>query len=135
MSMIRDNVLRIRENISLICKRLGRNIDEITVVGVTKQSSVPFIKDGLDAGITHIGENRVQEALKKYQSFEIKKFQPIKHLIGHLQTNKVKEALGIFDVIQSVDSFRLAQEIEKQCSKSNQKAIIFIQVNYMNFFI
>ncbi len=129
MSMIRDNVLQIRDNISLICKKLGRNPNEITIVGVTKQSSVSLIKDGLDAGITHIGENRVQEALRKYQSSEIKEFHPIKHLIGHLQTNKVKEALGIFDVIQSIDSLRLAQEIEKQCSKSNQKVTIFIQVN------
>ncbi|MDP8263878.1 MAG: YggS family pyridoxal phosphate-dependent enzyme [Candidatus Aceula lacicola] len=129
MSMIRDNILRLKDNISLICKRLGRNSDEITLLAVTKYVSVEEVKEALDAGIVDVGENKVQEGCVKYKAPEISVFEITKHMIGHLQTNKVKLALEAFDIIQSVDSFRIAQEIEKNLAKLNKKTRILVQVN------
>lgn len=127
--MIRDNILRLKDNISLICKRLGRNSDEITLLAVTKYVSVEEVKEALDAGIVDVGENKVQEGCVKYKAPEISVFEITKHMIGHLQTNKVKLALEAFDIIQSVDSFRIAQEIEKNLAKLNKKTRILVQVN------
>ena len=129
MSMIRDNILRLRDNISLICKRLGRNPDEITLLAVTKYVSAEKVKEALDAGIVDVGENKIQEGCIKYKIPEISAFEITKHMIGHLQTNKVKAALEVFDIIQSVDSFRIAQEIEKNSLKLNKKIRILVQVN------
>lgn len=125
--MIKDNILRLQDDISLICQRLGRSPNEITIVGVTKYADVPAIEEALKAGILHVGENKVQEALKKFQSLTAKKIT--RHMIGHLQTNKVKDALKIFDCIQSVDSLKLARAIDKGAAQLNRPFDILIQVN------
>lgn len=126
--MIHGRILEIQNKISIICKRLGRNPKEITLIGVTKFASVEKIKEAVAAGLTNLAENKVQEAQKKFP--ELKKAYPqLKcHLIGHLQTNKVKAALQVCDLIQSVDSLKLAQEIEKQAEKSGWDAEILVQV-------
>ncbi len=129
MSMIQDNILRLKDNISLICCRLGRNPDEITLVAVTKYVDIERIKEALNLGISDLGENKVQEGLKKYQGSEFQPPKITRHMIGHLQTNKVKSTLEVFDFIQSVDSFRLAQEIDKQSLKLDKKTRILVQVN------
>src|SRR3989344_8109183 len=86
----------------------------VTLVAATKNRTLEEIKQAIDAGITIIGENYVQEAEKKYHELKGKvKF----HLIGHLQTNKIKKALKIFDMIQTLDSLKLAEEIEKTAEK------------------
>lgn len=128
MTMIRENILRVQDNISIVCKRLGRNPKEIILVGVTKYSLSDSIQEALDSGLCHIGENKVQDALTKYQNLQLNQQTVMRHMIGHLQTNKVKQALEIFDVIQSVDSLRLAQAIEKQCQRLNRTIDVFIQV-------
>ena len=98
----------------------------VKILAVTKNVELPQIIEAIEAGITDIGENRVQEAKRKFP--EIKnKYPNVKyHMIGHLQKNKVKEALELFDVIQSVDSLELAEEINKRARKPVD---IFIEVN------
>ena len=127
--MIKDNVLQIQTQIAGICQRLGRNPDDITLVGVTKLAPVEKIKESIQAGIKHVGENKIQEGQSKYPALNDLGIPIIRHMIGHLQTNKVKHALDYFDLIESVDSLKLAQEIGKQASKRNKIADILIQVN------
>lgn len=127
--MIKENISRLKEDISLICQRLGRNPGEITVVAVTKYGTVAMIEETLHAGISHIAENKVQEALKKFGSFKPPEIKLTRHMIGHLQTNKVKEALKVFDVIQSVDSLKLAASLDKAGEKLNRIIEGLVQVN------
>jgi len=126
--MIQTNIQSIQEHIALVCNRLGKNPEDIIFVGVTKYADVEQIKEVLKTGITHIGENRVQEAKEKFVALE-NLGHVTKHMIGHLQTNKVKDAVVLFDVIQSVDSFKVAQEIEKQAAKLEKTIDVLIEVN------
>ncbi|MBU4346127.1 MAG: YggS family pyridoxal phosphate-dependent enzyme [Candidatus Omnitrophica bacterium] len=120
--MIRDNVLKVRGHIP----------NSVTIVAVSKARTPEQIKEAIAAGITDIGENRVQEAVVKYNELitHNSKLQTIKwHMVGHLQTNKVKEVVRIFDLIQSVDSLRLASEIDKQAARIDKTQDILLQVN------
>ena len=131
MTAIKENIFRVREEIARICRKVGRDPKEITLVAVTKFAPVEAIQEAIDCGIADVAENKVQEGLKKYPSLKSSTSQRIlkRHLIGHLQTNKVKDALKIFDLIQSVDSLKLAQEIDKQSQKANCRMEILVQVN------
>ncbi len=129
MTKVKDNVLKLKDEIASICKKSGRNPQEIVLVGVTKFAENDLIEQAIDSGITDIGENRVQEGVRKYTTLKIQGKMVRRHLIGHLQTNKVKDALKVFDLIQSVDSLKLAQEIEKQALKIDQVADVLVQVN------
>ena len=112
--------------ISNSCQKVRRSIDEITLVAVTKTVSIERIQAAIDVGITFIGENRVQEALDKYSVIGNKVQW---HLIGHLQTNKVKKAVEIFSMIQSIDSLYLAAEVEKRANSMNKVIPVLIEVN------
>jgi pyridoxal phosphate enzyme (YggS family) len=129
--VIRENLLKIRARIASCCAKAGRLNLEVTLVCVIKSRSLEEIQEVLAAGIEDIGENKVQEALLHYKAIADTFYaQRTKwHMIGHLQTNKVKEAVGIFDLIHSVDSFRLAQEIDKQAAKINKIQDILVEVN------
>ncbi|MBI4972391.1 MAG: YggS family pyridoxal phosphate-dependent enzyme [Candidatus Omnitrophica bacterium] len=130
--MIKENIAKIRERIGLVCSRVNRDYKEITIIAVSKGRSAQEIEEAIEVGITDIGENRIQEAILKYNDITSQRAnaQRIKwHMVGHLQTNKVKEAVKIFDLIQSVDSLRLAQEIDKQAAKINKIQDILIEVN------
>ena len=126
--MISARISEIQAKISSVCKRLGRNPSEIILIGVTKFAPTEKIKAAIQAGITHIAENKVQEAQKKFPELKKKYPQITCHLIGHLQTNKVKDTLKVCDLIQSVDSLKLAQEIDKQAEKLGRAADILVQV-------
>ncbi len=129
MTKVEENIIRLKEEVSGTCQKLGRNPSEIVLVAVTKLASREFIQQALEAGITDIGENKVQEALKKYQDLQGPSRFLKRHMIGHLQTNKVKQALKIFDFVQSVDSLKLARELEKELQRLNRSLDILIQVN------
>ncbi|MBC7475849.1 MAG: YggS family pyridoxal phosphate-dependent enzyme [Candidatus Sericytochromatia bacterium] len=101
--------------------------DSVTLIGVTKTKGIDDIKRAVVAGIKNIGENKVQEALEKYQ--ELKDLNLIWHFIGRLQTNKVKKAVEIFDLIHSVDRINLAEEIDKEAKKLGKKQKVLLQVN------
>lgn len=125
MAMISDNISRLKNNIARICQRIGRDPEEIVIVGITKYSDLCDIQESLASGLTHIGESKIQQALKKYPLLTA----VTKHMVGHLQTNKVKTAVELFDLIQSVDSYRLAKAIDEQCAKQGLKRQILVQVN------
>jgi pyridoxal phosphate enzyme (YggS family) len=128
--MLKDKILGIRERIVSVCSRINRDPESIAVVAVSKGRTVEQIKEVVAGGITDIGENRVQEALLKYAQLRTTNYglRTKWHMVGHLQTNKVKEAVRIFDLIQSVDSLRLAMEIDKQAFKINKVQDILIEV-------
>ncbi len=123
--MIADNLNRVRDRISKAAEKIGRNDRDITLVCVTKAVGVAQIEEALAAGVTDIGESYVQAAEMKFGAIE---HRAKWHLVGHLQTNKVKEAVKIFDVIQSVDSFRLADEISRRSEASKIPKKILIEV-------
>ena len=100
--------------------------EQIILVAVTKNHGVEVMRAAIDAGATDIGENRVQEAAEKFQTLDR---QVTRHLIGHLQTNKVKAAVKLFDVIQSVDSEHLATAIDKAAKSIGKVQDVLIQVN------
>jgi pyridoxal phosphate enzyme (YggS family) len=128
--MVRDNLFKIRERLAAACAKVNRLPADITVVAVSKGRSIQEIEEAIACGITDIGENRVQEAVTKYNGIRnTDDGRRIKwHLVGHLQTNKAKEAVKIFDLIHSVDSLRLAKELDKQAARVNKVQDILIEV-------
>lgn len=155
--MVKDAVTIIKARIALACERFGRSPLSVTLVGVSKGRPLLDIQEAIKVGITDIGENRVQEALLKYNEFSrygqtgihpnqsapypkgresalslrdgLVRLSGLRwHMIGHLQTNKVKDAVRIFDLIQSVDSLRLAEAIEKEAVKIDKVQDVLIEV-------
>lgn len=122
---VADNIIKIKQRIEKACQKVGRSPEEITLVAVTKTVGSDTIQHALSSGIQHIGENRVQDAGQKFGQISDKATW---HLIGHLQTNKVKKALQIFDVIHSVDSLHLAEEINKRALQMQREIRCLIEV-------
>lgn len=124
---LEQNINQVRERIEAACRRCGRNPDEITLIGVTKTKPVELINESIDKyGIKVIGENKVQEVMQKYD--DLSKNAEI-HLIGHLQTNKVKYIIDKVDMIHSVDSEHLADEISRRAVKCGVVMNTLVQVN------
>ena len=128
--MIRENLIEIEKNIQAACDRVGRDRGEITLIAVSKTKPVDMIEEALSYGITSFGENKVQELTAKYELLNDKEINW--HLIGHLQTNKVKYIVDKVELIHSVDSLKLAYEIEKEAKKKNVICNILIEVNIAN---
>lgn len=123
---IENNLDTIKQNIAAACLRTGRNPGDVTILAVTKKRSADEINTAISLGITDIGENRVQELLEKYDYVQ----KGVRwHIIGHLQTNKVKYIADKVSMIHSVDSFKLAAEINKHCKKLGKTMDILIEVN------
>lgn len=123
---IKENLIKIKENIAKSCEKSGRNPEDVLILAVTKTRSAEEINEAISLGITDIGENRVQELMSKYDDVD-KKVRW--HIIGHLQTNKVKYIADKVCMIHSVDSVKLAQEIDRQCEKIGKVMDILIEVN------
>ncbi|HEY77861.1 MAG TPA: YggS family pyridoxal phosphate-dependent enzyme [Dehalococcoidia bacterium] len=115
---IRANVDAVRQRIEQACNRSGRSPAEITLVAVTKTVAPPAVAMALAAGISHFGENRVQEAVTKIEQLAALTPHPTWHMVGHLQTNKAKKTVEIFDLIQSVDSIKLAEVLSQRTPKT-----------------
>lgn len=127
--MIQTNLKEVEQNIINACKKSGRAREEVTLVAVSKTKPVSLLEEAYTAGIREFGENKVQEMCEKYEVME----KDINwHMIGHLQTNKVKYLIGKTALIHSVDSYKLACEIEKQAAKHNCNVDILIEVNIAN---
>lgn len=124
--MIKDNAKRILDDIYETAVKAGRNPEEITLVGVTKTVTAKEAKELMDAGVKTLGENRVQSLLDKYETL---RDEPVWHLIGHLQTNKVKYIADKVTMIHSVESLKLSEEIDRQFQKHGRVAEILLQVN------
>ncbi len=124
---IRKNILRIQEKILNVQEKTGKN-QLVTIIGVTKTHPPETASLAIEAGLTHIGENRVQEAENKFVNIEHAN-NVIKHMIGHLQSNKVKKAIKLFDSIDSVDSLKLAENISKNAQKLNKTIPVLLEIN------
>jgi pyridoxal phosphate enzyme (YggS family) len=126
MSNLSENLKRVQGRIAAAAERSGRSPEEIRLVAVTKTVPAEVIESAVSCGVTIVGENRIQEALVKHSQVTA----PVRwHMVGHVQRNKVKKALEIFDLIHSVDSFRLAREISDRSETLGRPADILVQVN------
>lgn len=116
MTDIARNVEEVRVRIARVCGRCGRAPDGITLVAVTKTVQPEAIREAFRAGVRHFGENRVQEARAKLDALADLRSEITWHMVGHLQSNKARAASGMFDMIQSVDSIRLATMLNRHLS-------------------
>lgn len=124
--MISENIKNVRENIKKACEKAHRNPEEVTLIAVSKTKPVSMLEEAYRTGCLDFGENKVQELCDKYEVLE----NDIKwHMIGHLQTNKVKYLIGKTALIHSVDSYKLACEIEKQAAQKDYMMDILVEVN------
>ena len=127
MPNIQDRVQLIKQRITQAAQKSGRTAADITIVAASKTVSPEVITHAIEAGLTNIGENKIQEALPKIADLRKKYPKVTWHMLGHLQRNKVRQALEAFDIIQSLDSLRLAEEIQK---KAEAKIVpVLVEVN------
>ena len=125
MEDIRGNLNRINEEIKLCAEKCGRQAEDVLLCAVSKTRTPEEINIAIDAGVTDIGENKVQEIMDKFDAVK-----PVKwHMIGHLQTNKVKYIIDKVSMIHSVDSYKLAAEINKRAEQHGITMDILLQVN------
>ena len=112
------NIEEVKERINRACQRAGRSPDEVTIVAVTKMVEPSAIATAFKLGIRHFGENRIQEAVDKIGQLSQLEPRPVWHMVGHLQTNKAKVAVELFDIIHSIDSVRLAEAISRRTQRT-----------------
>lgn len=123
---IAANLARVRERIARAAERAGRRAEDVLLVGVSKTVEVERIRAAVAAGLPALGENRVQEAREKIAALG----RPVPwHLVGHLQTNKVRDALALFDLIHSLDRLDLARELDRRARQRGQAVRTLLQVN------
>jgi pyridoxal phosphate enzyme (YggS family) len=118
---------QIKERIRKACESCSRDADSVRLVAVSKTIAAGTVKEAIEAGVTVLGENYIQEAREKFNT--LVQYPVSWHFIGHLQSNKAKYAVRLFDLIHSVDSFKLARELDKQANKLDKIQQILVQVN------
>lgn len=123
---LRDRLLRVQEEIRAAALRSGREAPSVTLVAVSKTVPVQTIREALHAGVTILGENRVQEAQCKVAALP---GQATWHLVGHLQTNKAKLAVSLFELIHSLDSLRLAEALDRHGRQAGKVVRCLVEVN------
>src|SRR5690606_4208417 len=126
-NIIKHNLKSIQDRMNKACEQSGRELSEVKLLLATKTVSAEKIQLAIDEGYHLLGENKVMEAQEKYEILKNENCQW--HIIGHLQTNKIKYALKFADVIQSVDRMKLASKIQNRCEYDQRGINIFIQVN------
>ena len=126
VKMVPDNLRIVRQRIARACEKTGRQPEEISLVCVTKEASPEQMLEAIGAGVRIVGENRIQSAVPKYRAIGDRVAW---HLVGHLQTNKAKDAVRIFSLIHSVDSLHLAEAIDKEAKKIGKVQDVLLQVN------
>ncbi|MEW5865355.1 MAG: YggS family pyridoxal phosphate-dependent enzyme [Bacillota bacterium] len=131
MSEIADRLKSIRERIQVAAMASGRDPSDVAVVAITKDVGVEMIREAVLTGISLVGENRVQEARQKYAILgtHVNGREIAWHLVGHLQTNKVRHALDVFSLIHSLDSWRLACELERAAERKGRTVECLLEVN------
>ncbi|MEW6264654.1 MAG: YggS family pyridoxal phosphate-dependent enzyme [Thermodesulfobacteriota bacterium] len=123
---IKDRLAAVGERINQACRRAGRKPGEVRLVAVSKTVPLEVVRSGIEAGLTILGENYVQEAQEKIETLGRRTAW---HLVGRLQTNKAKYAVKLFDLIHSVDNLKLAEEINKKAGALGRRQPILVQVN------
>ncbi|NWG19519.1 MAG: YggS family pyridoxal phosphate-dependent enzyme [Chloroflexi bacterium] len=129
MNGIAERLALVQERIAAAAQRSNRRAEEILLVGVTKTHPAEVVRAALAAGLHDVGENRVQEAEAKIMALAVERSRLTWHLIGHLQTNKAKKAVALFDLIHSVDSLRLAQALDRHAGEQGRRLPVLLQVN------
>jgi PLP dependent protein len=123
---IRANLTAVRERVARAAERAGRRAEDVLIVAVSKTVAVDRIRAAIGAGVPALGENRVQEATEKVAALG----RPVPwHLIGHLQTNKVKDAVSSFDLIESVDRLALAEGLSARAARDGRRVEALVQIN------
>jgi PLP dependent protein len=122
-----ENVERVQERIHRACQRSGRAVKDVRLIAVSKAKPAEAIRQAYAAGLREFGENRVQEAAGKRK--ELEDLDAVWHLIGHLQSNKAKQACRIFDWVHSVDSLHLAEKIDREAEALGRKMPVLIEVH------
>ena len=129
MTVLQENYNCVLKNIEEACKKSGRDPKDVTLIAVSKTKPLEMLRDVYEGGARHFGENKVQEMCEKMEQMP----EDVNwHMIGHLQTNKVKYIVGKCALIHSVDSLHLAKEIEKQAVKQNCEVPILVEINIAN---
>ncbi|PYQ36527.1 MAG: YggS family pyridoxal phosphate-dependent enzyme [Acidobacteria bacterium] len=123
---IRENLAAVEQRIAAACARAKRNRSEVTLIAVSKTFPAAMVDEAIAAGIAEIGENRVQEAREKKPAVQRSARW---HLVGHLQSNKAKDAVGLFEMIQTVDSVNLAEKIARAAEGAGKTQDVLLQVN------
>jgi pyridoxal phosphate enzyme (YggS family) len=137
MLTIKENLLRVRERIEKAARKAGRDLNTIKLVAVSKTVEVARIKEAVEAGVSILGENYVQEAQKKIEEIGrpvsgecFGEGRPVSwHFIGHLQSNKAKYVIRLFDMVHSLDSFPLAEELNRRAEQADRMIKVMIEVN------
>lgn len=125
-SILKENYTEVLDKVNKACARAGRSADDVTLIAVSKTKPVEMLKEVYDCGCRDFGENKVQEIMDKYDKLP----SDIRwHMIGHLQTNKVKYIVDKVYMIHSVDSIKLAKEISKEAVKKNVTVKVLLEVN------
>lgn len=126
MDSVSERIAEVTRRIQAACDRAGRDPREVALVAVTKTVPAERIQEAVAAGVKILGENRVQEAAAKAAAVS---GEAVWHMVGHLQTNKVKKAVEIFRMIQSVDSAALAEEIDRRAAEAGRRVDVLAEVN------
>jgi len=127
LAILKRNTELIKANIQRAAERCAREAAEVRLVAVTKTRPIELIRPLMELGLNIIGENRVQEARQKFPHLEDLGFK--RHLVGHLQTNKAKHAVELFDCIHSIDSPRVAAAVNRRCEQADKNLDILLEVN------
>ena len=127
---IADNLKEVYENIASACAKTNRNVDDVTLVAVSKKMPIADILEAIEAGQQHFGENRVEESMEKIPQINKQISTPLTwHMIGHIQSRKAKDIVSLFDVIQSLDSLKLAQKLSRLGIEHDQTLNVLLEVN------
>ncbi|HEV8158338.1 MAG TPA: YggS family pyridoxal phosphate-dependent enzyme [Pyrinomonadaceae bacterium] len=120
-NFLRENLAEVKKRIEKAAQKSGRNADEIKLIAVSKTHSTKVLRDAMAAGATIFGENKIQEAEEKIKELGKKNLEW--HLIGHLQSNKARKSVKLFDVIHTLDSVELAERLERICIDENRTSL------------
>ncbi|MEO8074504.1 MAG: YggS family pyridoxal phosphate-dependent enzyme, partial [Acidobacteriota bacterium] len=125
---LRENLVEVQQKIDKAARKVGRNSEDVKIIAVSKTHPVEILNKAIEAGATVFGENRVQEAEEKI--YLIKNEEIEWHLIGHLQKNKARKAVQLFDVIHTLDSVELAERLERICQEEERNSLqILVQID------
>jgi len=127
---ISDNIKRVEDRIAASCARVDRDPGQITLVAVSKQKTVAEILEAVEAGLKHLGENRVEEGMAKIPPVnELASGDVTWHMVGHVQSRKAKQVTQHFDIVQSVDSLKLAKRLSRFAGDSSRSLTAFLEIN------
>lgn len=127
---IRDNIKLVEDRIADACASVQRDPADITLVAVTKQKTVPEILEAVDAGLQHLGENRVEEGMAKIPQVKAAAIdKPTWHMVGHVQSRKAKHVVQQFDMVQSVDSLKLARRFSRLAGETERRLKVLLEIN------